>query len=656
MMSDNNDFLKGYKDGEQSPSEPEPKPGKEPGEPKEPGGGMSFKEKETFRRSEPQYPSRNYYPSNRGGGGMPPKTKNTIAIALTVFSVLLIIIMVVVLTANKITVPNFAGWQRNDFMLWAGENSLMTQIEEKYSDNVEKEIIISQSVAEGTKIKKGDIIKVAVSIGPDMSVELDLPDLMHMTNSQIEQWADENRMSKVRITGEYSATVPLGYVIEYEINDATVVDKVKRDTPIYIVVSKGPESEQSVDVVVPDFKTMGVSESVIFAQENGLNLTIENQYDDYTPANSIISQSVKKDEVLHPGDSVKIIVSLGKKLLMIDFGAFSKEEAASKASQLGVSYTITERYSSSKKGRLIWQSIDEGTKIEPDMHLELRFSLGSKIFIDNYVGMKKSAIEKWLEEENLLGARATLNFTYTQNAADPGTILQQSVADTYIYRDKTINVVVSSGAILYAPDFVSPLGATYEDAITREKALQMADGMDITLVFVQENNTARLAGEVWYQSIAAGTEIAAGTTITLKYNPPGVTVVVPDFTNLTQTQVQALPEYSKLNVTFVEGDYDINYAGKVYSQSIAKLTTVAQGTEITLYVSPEVIMVTVPDFDGMTQEEVESSPQYGNFVITFITGFSGDPADAGKVHDQDVPAYSYVAKGTAITLTLGTTS
>ena len=653
MMNDNNDFLKGYKDKKQNPAEPEPKADKQPEAPGEPGGSMSFKEKETFRQPEPQYPSRNYYPSNRGGGGMPPGTKNKIAIGLTVFSVVIIVIAVIILSANKITVPNFAGWQRNDFMLWAGENNVMTQIEEKFSDNVADEIIISQSVAEGSKIKKGDIVKIAVSKGPDMSVELDLPDIMHMTNSEIEQWAEENLMSKVRITGEYSATVPLGYAIHYEINDPTVVDKVKRDTPIYIVVSKGPESEQEVDVTVPDFKTMGVSESVIFAQENGLNLVVENQYDDYIPANSIISQSVKKDEILHPGDSVRIIVSLGKKNIMISLYSFSKEEAASKASQLGVSYTITERYSSSKKGRLIWQSIEEGTELKPDMHLELRFSLGSKIFIDNFVGMKKSAIEKWLEEENLLGARACLNFTYTQNEADPGTILQQSVADTYIYRDKTINVVISSGAIIYTPDFVAPSGSSYEDAITREKALQMVDGMDITLVFVEESKSGRLAGEVWYQSIAAGTEVSAGTTITLKHNPPGATVIVPDFTNKTEDEVKLMAEYSKLNVTFVEGDYDINYAGKVYSQSIAKLTTVAQGMAITLYVSPE-IMVTVPDFDGMTQEEVENSPQYGNFDIIFETGDSGHAEDAGKVYDQDVDANDFVPKGTAILLTLGT--
>ena len=558
-MNDNNDFLKGYKDKNSDIEKPASSTVPKAEEAKE---DMAFKENNSFRKPKNDYSSRSYYQNDRGYN-QSNKTKNTITIVLSVFSVLLIIAAIFIFSGKKINVPNFSGWKRNDFMLWASENEVLAQIDDQYNDNVEADIIVSQSTVSGSKIKKGDFVKVAISLGPNLSIELDMPDIKNMTVSEIEQWSEQNRMSKIRITSEYSATVPLGNVIEYEINDNTVVDKIKRDTPIYIVVSKGPEEEKAEEIVIPDFKTMGVSETVIFAQENGLNLIIEERYDEYIPQNSIITQSLKKDEVAYKGDSVTIIVSLGTKKLMISFKSFSQSEAASKASQLGVSYTITERYSSSSKGRLIWQSVDEGSEITEDMHLELRYSLGSKIFIGNYVGMKKSTIEKWLVDENALGARVTVNFTYTQNAAAPGTILQQSIADTYIYRDKTINVVVSSGAIIYTPDFVAPVGSTYEDAITREKASSLVDGMDITLVFVSESNASRLAGEVWYQSIAAGKEISAGTTITLKYNPIGSTLEIPDFTGKTQAEVQAMTEYLKLNVTFEEGSYDVSYAGKV---------------------------------------------------------------------------------------------
>ncbi len=650
-MDDNNEFLKGYK----NQKSPEPQNSVENDEPskdnKPSGSGMSFEEKTSFQKQTPQYPPKNYYQGNRGYGKT-SNTKNKIAIGLTVFSLLLIAVMIIVLSGGKkIEVPNFQGWHINDFMLWASENEVLTQLEEQYNDDIEVDKIISQAVAQGTKIKKGEFVKVFVSLGPDMKREFDLPDIMNMSVGEIENWAEINHMSKVRITSEFSASIPLGNVIEYEINDNTVVDKVKRSTPIYIVVSKGPEAVTAKKITIPDFKTMGVSETVLFAQENGLNLTIEKQYDDYAPENSIIAQSLPKDTEAYSGDNLKIIVSLGKKTTMISLYSFYKDEAIQKAAQLGISYSVSERYSSSKKGRLIWQSIEEGTELKDDMHLDLRFSLGSQIYIGNYVGSPKSSIEKWLLDENALGARATVNFTYSKNDAAPGTIISQSIADTYIYRDKTINVVVSSGEIIYCPDFVAPSGSSYEDAITREKALDMVKDMDVTLVFVESAASGRLGGEIWYQSIAAGAEVSAGATITLKYNPVGSTVIVPSFSGKTQSEVMAMPEYGKLNVTFIEGDYDINYAGKVYSQSIAQATTVAQGTSITLYVSPETT-VTVPDFDGMTKEEAEST--YGDdFNLVFQTEVTADAAYIGKVLRQDLTVGNLVAKDSTVTLTLG---
>ena len=61
-------------------------------------------------------------------------------------------------------------------------------------------------------------------------------------------------MAKVRITAEHSLDVPVGRVIRYEINDDTVVDnEVSRNTPIYVIVSKGPEEAKGLSVTIPNF-------------------------------------------------------------------------------------------------------------------------------------------------------------------------------------------------------------------------------------------------------------------------------------------------------------------------------------------------------------------------------------------------------------------
>ena len=49
----------------------------------------------------------------------------------------------------------------------------------------------------------------------------------------------------------------------------------------------------SIQVEVPDFRTMTLGDSYAFANENGVVLNVVEQYDDYVPKGSIISQSEK---------------------------------------------------------------------------------------------------------------------------------------------------------------------------------------------------------------------------------------------------------------------------------------------------------------------------------------------------------------------------
>lgn len=500
--------------------------------------------------------------------------------------VIISIIIYLFLAAGKKEVVDFSNWTKSDFMLWAQENQITPQTEEQYNDTVDSGKIISQSIIAGNKIKKGDILKVMLSSGPDMTKEFDLPDIMNMTKDEIDSWANDNKMGKVRISSEYSDSVPLGSVIKYEINDDSVVDKVKRSTPIYVIISKGIEDASSVEIKIPDFKTLGVSASVLFAEENGLILNIEDAYDDYVPKTSIISQSIALDEIAHKGDKIKIVVSLGKKKFMPSFSSLTEEQAISKASQLGITPSIIKKYSSLSEGRMIRQSIKEGQLISEDTTLKLEYSLGNKIAITNYTGMQKFELEQWVDKVNQQSAGLKIKTTFTENDLPSGSILQQDKKDIYLDKGTTISIVVSSGKTLFTPDFVARDGAKYDFAITREKAEAMVKDMNIVLVFVEENNPSRLAGEVWCQNVPAGSEIKAGSTITLKYNPVKQTLVVPDFTNKTQAEIQQMAEFNNLHVKFQTGD--VQTVGEVvYKQSILSNTTVAYGSEIILYVSPK---------------------------------------------------------------------
>lgn len=575
-MDGNNSFLSSYKKKMDSEKvEPEKE------------AAVSNEEQPKFRYEEK---SGFVKPRQRSRDDLPPSQKKpSPLIAILVGSVVIVaaVIGLIWYLNRGIEVIDFTNWTANDANLWASEKKVNLQVEEQYNDKVDAGKIISQNPVKGTTVSKGAFIKVALSIGHDLTVSLKLPDLMNMTKEEIDAWSAENFMTTVRITTEFSTEVAAGKVISFKINDNTVVDEVKRNTPIYIIVSKGREDETAVMVTLPNFKEKSISECYDFANENGLVLTVKEQYDNFAPKGAIIAQSVKADEKVRKGDEIVLTLSKGKMITIPSFAAYSKQKANAVATELGIPVTIIEKYSTLATGKFISQSIAEGSVYAEGDILELNYSLGNKVALTSFVGQTRDAIESWAKELNDQGASISLSVTYTKSNSPKGKIIYQDKANTMISVKTTIKITVSLGKVVFVPDFVAPAGSGYDVAITREKALAMCEQLNIIPVFVASSKAGRLPGEIWYQSIAAGTEVSEESTITLKYNPATAKVTVPDFENKTQDEIIAAGWYQKFSITFVLADtYVEGHADKAYKQSIPAGSSVAVGSDITIYISP----------------------------------------------------------------------
>ena len=566
-MSDNNEFLSNYGKGKTEEAEIVVRDAPLP--------SYQYEQKSDFKP-----------PENRGGMPPAPPGPKKLIIGITIGAVALIVVVLLLVFLLNLGVPmiDLTGKTLSEAQLWANDQGIKLQVAEEFNDENDTGVVFAQDVEPGTRVKKDAFIHVSVSKGHDPSVTLELPNLKSMTMEEVQKWADDNFMTKVRITTEYSNTVPLNDVISYTVNDETVTgDTVRRDSPIYIVVSRGPEDETAVQVTVPDFKTMSLPECQTFARDNGITLIIDEQYDDYVPAGSIISQSVKAEEKVNRGSEITLVVSLGKKIIVPDFSDYSSEAAVAKAAQLGISATLTQVYSGSSAGAFISQGIEAGTTYEAGDILELKYSLGNKIVIGSYVGQTRDAIETWAQSLNEQGAKITISPTYTQSSSPAGTIIYQDPANTTISYKKTIKITVSTGRVVYVPDFVADApgyDGTYATAITREDALAMCDEAGLIPVFIEASAAGRLPGEVWYQSLGAGTEASQGTTITLKY-VPSATTNIPDFSGMTKAAAAAYG--NKLRIVFEEADsYVGDSSDVVIGQSLIAGKTYAMGTEITL--------------------------------------------------------------------------
>lgn len=511
------------------------------------------------------------------------------ALPLVVISVVLIAIAVFLIwfLNRGVAVVDLRGWVLSDAQIWASDNKINLQVTEAFEDTLEAGKIISQDPQAGARIDKGGFLKIKVSLGHDLNVTLPLPNLLGMTMTEVEAWSKANYMTKVRITTEYHKQIPAGRVIRYEINDDTVVDLVKRSTPIYVIVSKGPEPKTVDQVTLPNFKEMSVVQSQQFAREKGLVLKLVEAYDELTPAGTILDQSIAADQKVDAGSEVILTVSKGKKVIIPDFSSVSKERATAVAAELGITVAMKDRYSSRTAGQLLSQSLAVGTIYAPGDVLELVYSLGNRIVISSFVGQTRAAIETWAKELNDQGASIRISVTQTQNNAPRDTILYQDKTNQVIGPDTTIRITVSLGKMVFVPDLVAPEGSVYGQIMTRASATAACEAVGLIPVFVAEARNGRLPGEIWSQSVAAGKEVYQGTTIVLKYTPVNTTMAIPVFTGKMKEQIISEGYQRLLDITFLTADAPVpGSAGLVIGQSVKSGEIVAVGTAITLTISP----------------------------------------------------------------------
>ena len=652
-MDDNNNFLNSYKNKTDARLAATP-PGETAGTGEQnsaPASTVPSAAPEAARRE----PGRGFRPVPKVTVAAGPRRRNPVVpIAVAAVVVLAVVAGAIWFFNRGVKVIDLTNWTKADASLWASQNGIQLQLEEQYNDEYGEGKIFYQSVAAGQSVPKGSFLRLTASKGHDLTVAVELPDLKSMSKDQVDAWAQQNFMAKVRVTAEFSNDVEAGRVIRFEINDNTVVDNVTRNTPIYVIVSKGKEDAAAVLVTVPNFREKTIADSYTFATDNGITLDVVEQYDDYAPKGSILSQSVKATEKVSRGDTITLTVSKGKKITVPSFAGYTKTKATAVAGALSIPLSIVEKYSSKPLGEFISQSIPADSVYSDGDVLELNYSLGNKVVVSSFVGQTRDAIETWAKGLNDQGARITLSVTTTQSSQAKGKILFQDKADTSISISSTIRITVSAGRSVFVPDFVAPAGASYDAIMTRDKAMELCDSLGLVPVFVKASSAGRLPGEVFSQSIAAGTEVSDGTTITLKYVPADVQLTVPSFSGMTEAQIRSAGYANQYALTFVVGDtYVAGFEGKVVGQSVKANTRVAAGTAVTLTVGPKDDKLTVPNFSGKTETEIRAAGYDKQYMLTFVTGDTYVVGSEGKVIAQSVKADTRVAVGTELTLTVG---
>ncbi len=81
-------------------------------------------------------------------------------------------------------VPDVIGMERLEAVSLLTDKGFNVTVTEKYSEDIEEDVVISQDPISGVQAEEGSYVTIVVSIGPDMSGKIEMPNLLGMTEQE----------------------------------------------------------------------------------------------------------------------------------------------------------------------------------------------------------------------------------------------------------------------------------------------------------------------------------------------------------------------------------------------------------------------------------------------------------------------------------------
>ncbi len=230
-----------------------------------------------------------------------------IGIAVVVF---LIVIGISSLFGNKIEVTDFMGMNFGEIM----ENDEYAElyefepIYEQFSDG-EEGCVFKQDPEAGTKIKKGDIIRLYIATSQEGQI---IPDYSDQNYLNVKN-ALENMGFMVKLVGVTDSDKPVGSVVNTE--PAAGSSLVAGS---YVTVYYSSSSNAGTLFDMPNVVGMNVDSAEKALSEKGLALGNKEVVDSSKPEGEVLTQSIEKGTPVQAGDVVNLTVSSGKSVVELD--------------------------------------------------------------------------------------------------------------------------------------------------------------------------------------------------------------------------------------------------------------------------------------------------------------------------------------------------
>ncbi len=308
-------------------------------------------------------------------------------------------------------------------------------------------------------------------------------------------------------------------------------------------------------------------------------VNVEEKYSSKYDAGYVIAQSPEKEEMVKPGRTITLTVSLGKSENVIpDYSDMTGDELVAYLKDLNLGLKIETKEISDEeivKGYVVRTEPEMGEELTKNQNVTIYISLGSNKMPD-LTGQTLEDAEKKLNKMEL-GLRIEIEEEYSEEVNKGCVISTDPKKDAQLRENQTVTLVVSLGSNKM-PDLKNESKANAE-------ALLKAMDMGLNITFLEEASDEVEEGNVIRTDPEAGTALKKNDTVKVYISIGDGKAEVPDVLGKSKEEAIRILEEAGF-VVVVNTIYDETVPeGEVISQSEMPTTRIEEGSTITIDVS-----------------------------------------------------------------------
>lgn len=231
------------------------------------------------------------------------------------------------LGVGKISVPSLVGMNQAEATEVLSELGLTAEVaEEIFSEDIAKGKIISTSPGGGGRVSPAGKVGLVISKGQE---RIEIPSVTNLTPDLATQKIAELGLTIGDVNEAFDMKIPAGFVIG---TDPKSGDKVKRNSVVNIVVSKGVEKVSLISYV-----GKGGDEALSELTNKGFDVNVVYKFSDKVFKGLVISQTPESSDSIGLGSKVELVLSKGPEFVFVpNVLGKSKNDASLDLENLGL--------------------------------------------------------------------------------------------------------------------------------------------------------------------------------------------------------------------------------------------------------------------------------------------------------------------------------